>query len=256
MKLGTRRRYVKVMRAEAIAACLLILAACTASPSEEPWDPVRRVSRIEAANRAGDYYTARDLATEYLNEYPNEPGRSLLARQYLQEAEEWIARIEAGPASADRVLDERIVQRRDDVDRLIWYMHKYGAHRYETRVELYLGRSLDGGAPWIRFRAVYHGSGWLFFHSLTVVADNQRFDWTGLDVERDNTDMAWETYDRMADGRILEMIRAVIASDQALIRFRGSRGYTDHKFTEVDRIMLRDLLTAYEVLGGTFPQPS
>lgn len=125
---------------------------------------------VETKFKSGDYSAANELAVAWLEDHPHAANPTV--RDVSRVSSKWVGHLARGPASPEGVLAERVAERRDDVDGLIWYRHKFSVdrdnpRRHETRLEAYVGRRAQGGPPWLRFRAVYHGHRWLFAKSIS-----------------------------------------------------------------------------------------
>jgi hypothetical protein len=144
-----------------------------------------------------------------------------------------------------------MVKDTDKVEGIDWYRDKSSPqYNNQNGFFLYIGKKAAGN-PFLRLRVQYYADDWLFIESFIVVADGQRFDRVGTKFERDNASGdIWEWYDEAALAADVEMIRAVIASKDALIRFMGSQYHRDKPITAAQKAALGNVLSAYEALGG------
>lgn len=83
-----------------------------------------------------------------------------------------------------------------------------------------------------------------------MVADGQRFERGRVKFERDHDSKIWEWYDENLTDADLQMIRAIIASKEAVIRFNGRQYRKDRTITASQKAALQNVLDAYKALGG------
>lgn len=145
---------------------------------------------------------------------------------------------------------QKMSKNTDKIEGIDWYTDR-SSPKYNNANAFYLYIGKEGaGAPWLRLRIQYHANDWLFINSFTVVADGQRFDRSAVNFERDNNHMIWEWYDENLSSSDLQMIRAVIASKEAVIRFNGGQYRKDVNITTAQKAALQNVLDAYTALGG------
>ena len=81
------------------------------------------------------------------------------------------------------------------------------------------------------------------------MADEQRYEKDNSEFERDNNYSGIkEWYDNSAKDDDLIMIKAIVKSKNAIIRFKGSNTYEDYLITSQEKEALKDVLEAYEAL--------
>ena len=145
---------------------------------------------------------------------------------------------------------QKMSKNTDKIEGIDWYRDRSSPkYNNANAFYLYIGKR-GAGAPWLRLRIQYHANDWLFINSFTVVADGQRFDRSAVNFERDNNNMIWEWYDENLSSSDLQMIRAVIASKEAVIRFNGRQYRKDVNITTAQKAALQNVLDAYTALGG------
>jgi len=104
--------------------------------------------------------------------------------------------------------------------------------------------------PWLRLKIRYYGSDWLFVESFFVVVDGERFDKAYAEFERDHGGGdVWEWYDESPTAKDLEMIKKIISSKKATIRFVGRQYHRDHVIDTNEKRALQSVLDAYEALA-------
>lgn len=158
------------------------------------------------------------------------------------------------PATRDNVLS-RMDVRIDGVDGIRWYHHKSSDIRWSSNapMEVYIGQQIERPQKiWLRVRTYWSGSRWRFFNGLTVNTNGMRYNRNRLIFKRDFASGTYrlvkETIDLPVGLDEYKMIRAIIDSDTAVLRLRGERGNHDYAFTANDRLIYRDVLTAFEAL--------
>lgn len=145
---------------------------------------------------------------------------------------------------------QKMIKSTDKIERTDWYRDKSSpAYNNQNGFFLYIGKR-GAADPWLRLRIQYHADDWLFIESFVVVADGQRFEHNVVKFERDNDSTIWEWYDENLSESDLTMIRAVIGSKEAIIRFNGRQYRSDKKITSAQKAALQNVLDAYKALGG------
>ncbi len=72
------------------------------------------------------------------------------------------------------------------------------------------------------------------------------------EIETDNgSDGIWEWLDRGVDSDEYQIIKAVANGKNVRIRFVGKQYQKDKSITSAEKLALRNVLDAYEALGGT-----
>lgn len=152
-------------------------------------------------------------------------------------------------ASALQKMDKKT----DKIEGIDWYREKSSpAYNNKNGFFLYIGKR-PTGAPWLRLRIQYFAEDWLFIESFIVVADGQRFERDPVKFERDNRSEIWEWYDESPTDADLQMIQAIVASQEAVIRFNGRQYRKDKTITASQKAALQNVLNAYQALGGKLP---
>ena len=189
---------------------------------------------------------------------------SMFGRSQLDLASEGVQLLDAGPATADKVL-ERMNVREDKVDNIRWYHAKANELRYlqegnglRAKVKVYAGQKLNQPAnAWLLLNITWHNSRWAFMQGMTVTADSKRFDWPNLTFKREtqNTGIGRtsrveveESIDMGISDKERQMLHAVIHAKDATMRLRGKRFDYDYTFTDMDRLLFQDMLTLYDKL--------
>jgi hypothetical protein len=114
---------------------------------------------------------------------------------------------------------------------------------------LYIGKNGDSD-PYLRFKVRYSDDDWLFVDSASINIDGDIRDLdVGSDWERDNgSGDIWEWVDVAATESHLSLVRDVINSKKAVIRYFGSQYRDDRTITSTEKRALQNVLDAYEAL--------
>ena len=158
------------------------------------------------------------------------------------------------PATASTI-EARFLTKIDYVDRVRWHHHRssdiYGYGNLP--LDIYIGQSIDDPEHvWLRLRIRWAGIKWIFLDGVTVTTDGVRHDLNNLRFKRDipsrTSSLVVESVDVPVGAKHREIIRAVIDSDVAVLRLRGSRGVKDYTLSDGDRVAFQDVLTAHDML--------
>lgn len=225
--------------------------------------PPRLLAQMRTAVESGKFEDARTLGGQLLSRHASSPeakeGRQLVEQARLAIETRDVA---ARRAQADS-LREREAQiaralssmRRshDDVKEMSWYYDRSVPSTVNSanKLLLYIGKP-DKGAPYLRFSIRYVADDWLFIQSYVIKADGRTFeiDASGLrDVERDNGyGGIWEWYDVPAEERELDIVRAIVAAKQVVLRCEGRQYRRDRTIGTDEKLALQRVLNAYEAL--------
>ena len=147
----------------------------------------------------------------------------------------------------------------DDIEGVTWYqdyshyISKDSLITYsQTRVYLYVGLFKETKNVKLRLVTQYAGDYWIFANSFIVVTDGKKFEKTNVEFRRFGENTQFESYDKLVTIDDLEMIKSIIESRQATIRFKGIRSFKDHEITEREKQAMKNVLSAFEALGGQF----
>lgn len=146
---------------------------------------------------------------------------------------------------------KKLKTKTDKTQGITWYLSQEEPKYVTTRsyVLPYIG--VQEGRAWLGLRCHYTGPDWVFFESVTVVADGQAFScsFAYFDVQRDNQGgKVWEWVDVDMTDSELEMIRAIADSQVATVRFAGDLYEGEFTVKETDKQAIRDVLAAFEYL--------
>ncbi|MBK9928821.1 MAG: hypothetical protein IPP04_02940 [Saprospiraceae bacterium] len=146
----------------------------------------------------------------------------------------------------------------DDIENITWYSDKSTPQSNNiNNLNVYFGlsgKSTDiGGNPWLRFVIQYAGENWLFINNYSFKIDDNVYSLKPKfgEVKRDNNERVWEWYDTVVDKNIYNIIYNLIMSKNAKVRYDGKQYYNDRTITSKEKQAIKNVLEAFEVLGGT-----
>ncbi|MCX5846658.1 MAG: zinc ribbon domain-containing protein [Deltaproteobacteria bacterium] len=138
----------------------------------------------------------------------------------------------------------------DEIEKVTWYTDKSTPSSNNTNnMHLYIGKSISGHT-YLRLKMQYASSNWLFIEKYIIKADNQIFEIMPLKVERDHYTTIWEWSDEPVGDNIYKIVQAVINSKKTVIRNEGTTYHKDRVISKAEKIAMKNVLDAYEALGG------
>lgn len=158
-------------------------------------------------------------------------------------------------AERDRLANatKKLKTKYDDIRNITWYYDKSTpTYTNYNSFHLYMGKE-KSGIPWLRFRIQYTADDWLFIESYIIKTDNGSHTITTKygEVEKDNdSGDIWEWYDVPLNNETYNIIKDVINSQTVKLRYNGKQYYKDRTITATERQGLKNILDAYEALGG------
>jgi hypothetical protein len=143
----------------------------------------------------------------------------------------------------------------DDINDITWYYDKTSPqYTNYNGFYAYIGKS-EGSKPWLRLVIQYAADDWLFIEKYIIKVDGQTYNITEDSYGEIKTDNGsggiWEWLDRKVGFSEYQIIKAVANGKDVKIRFNGKDYYKDKSITEQQKTALRNVLDAYEALGGT-----
>ena len=132
-----------------------------------------------------------------------------------------------------------------------WRFYSNGSWAADIRCFIlpYLGQ--DDSRTWLRLVYNYTGDDWVFYDSVIVAADDERFtkSFNYFDIVHDNGGGdVWEYIDTDVSASDIEMLWAIANSTETIVRFQGDDYSHDFTVTDSDKQAIREALTAYEAL--------
>lgn len=141
----------------------------------------------------------------------------------------------------------------DSFEGISWYNDRATVTSYASnRFKLYIGKR-ETEPPFLIFEVMYFGDDWVFFDEIKANVDGDIFtlNFDYFDVARDNSGgNVWEWIAKSPGIYELDMINAIIASENTTIRFIGDQSTSDRTLSAATKRGLKNVLLAYEALGG------
>ena len=104
----------------------------------------------------------------------------------------------------------------------------------------------------ISLKIRYYADEWLFIQSYSFSIDGQRYSFRPIQVFRDHDEKIWERSADVLDANIYRIVKAIIKSKTARIRFNGTQSSDDREITDEEKQAMKNVLDAYKELGGDF----
>ena len=142
----------------------------------------------------------------------------------------------------------------DDMNGITWY-HDKTSPRYTNQNGFfaYIGKK-ENSSPWLRLTIQYAADDWLFIEKYIIKVDDVTYTISEEkygEIETDNgSGGIWEWLDRAVDQNEMEIIKAVANGSNVKIRYVGKQYHKDRTITSTQKQALRNVLDAYEALGG------
>jgi hypothetical protein len=142
----------------------------------------------------------------------------------------------------------------DDVNEITWYRDKTSpTYVNYNGFYSYIGQS-SGSKPWLRLAIQYAADDWLFIESYIIKVDGRTYTISENsygEIKKDNgSGGIWEWLDREVGSSEYEIIKAVANGKEVKIRFSGKDYHKDKIITQQQKTALKNILDAYEALGG------
>lgn len=233
----------------------------TPSPSPSP-TPVKEDPDL-LLSYATRYYeqgnlTEVDIALMKLKNSTPEATEQIAAVQVMSDELTSIKEKEDAEREQQRLaeIDAKLAKmnvKEDEVTGVTWYRDKSSTEYVdENSFHLYFGKKEDTG-PSLRLRIQYEDEDWLFIDKYIIKTDNETFTIYADfgDVNRDNDGgRVWEWLDILVSSDDYKMIESIIASEKTIIRHEGNQYYDDRTLTKKEKDSLKNVIEAYEALGG------
>lgn len=141
----------------------------------------------------------------------------------------------------------------DDINGITWYFDKSTPVQDNVKnIHLYFGMEKTG-KPWLRLKIRYAGSNWLFIHSYIIKTDDGSFTIpvSFTDVNRDNGYYGVkEYYDTEVNEEIMKIVKSIINSKIAKIRYLGQQYKYDKMISSSEKEAMENVLYAYDIYDG------
>lgn len=137
---------------------------------------------------------------------------------------------------------------------ITWYYDKTTTQYADVNsFHLYMGKTKDRN-PFLRLKIQYSADDWLFIESYMLKVDGKTYNISEDSYGEIKTDNGsgeiWEWLDRYVSASEYEIVKAVANSKSAKLRHNGKDYYKDRTITYKEKVALKNILNAYEALGG------
>lgn len=214
------------------------------------------LNKAEVTLQRQDVQEAQRLANLLNERYPGSP-QAIRASEIVTLIVKAIAENAAAEKERLATATNKMRSENDSIRGITFYEDQTTTDYTDVNsFHLYIGK--DETKIWMRLRIQYTDDDWLFMENFTIRADDQRFDITATysDIERDNGYGAvWEWYDGSVRQNDIAMLKSIIASNSAILRYNGQQYYFDREITTAEKQALQNVLDAFVALGGDLDNP-
>ncbi|MBN2355552.1 hypothetical protein JXO59_05535, partial [candidate division KSB1 bacterium] len=146
-------------------------------------------------------------------------------------------------------------KRHDEFKKVTWF-RDFSSPTYTNTngIFLYFGKDDDrDNADNLRFIIQYYAEDWLFIQNYQFNIDDKTFSYYPSDIETDSGygGKIWEWSDEPINRNTYEIVKAIIDSRVAKIRFNGRQYYKTKTISYAEKQSMKNVLNAYEALGGS-----
>lgn len=142
----------------------------------------------------------------------------------------------------------------DDMSETTWYYDKSSPRYRSSRTNFYAYIGKKDGPPWLRLVIQYVADDWLFIEKYIIKVDGDFYEITENSYGEIKTDNGygsiWEWLDRGVNQKEYQIMKAVANGKNVKIRFEGKKYSRDRTITNKEKLALKNVLDAYEALGG------
>lgn len=214
------------------------------------------LEREQAAVKEGNWGAALTSAEQLKIQFPSAPESVDVDKriaEHTKRRDAATAKANAEREAARRNALSGFTKHRDEMQSVtFWYAPGGDVRHVGNRFGLYLVQP-DSGAPYLRFRWMYHGDDWLFIDRLMVKIDalppvDAKFG--HFSVERDNGGgNVWEWKDEAIEHEAhLQLFRRIADAKKVVLRFEGRQYYKDRTLTAGERQAIKRVLSAWDAL--------
>jgi hypothetical protein len=208
-----------------------------------------------------DYLKSQHVLGSLISKFPHSSqaniGKQLLKKVNIGLDKERILKEKEEAERLNRLANatKRMRKKYDDIDEITWYRDKTSP--YYTNYNgffAYIGKP-DNGIPYLRLRIQYAADDWLFIERYIIKVDGKTYNILEEnygEIETDNGNGGiWEWLDRNVGDSELNIIKAVANGKDVKIRYVGRKYHKDKTITSSQKRALKNVLDAYEALGGS-----
>ncbi|MFB9273675.1 hypothetical protein [Cohnella cellulosilytica] len=143
----------------------------------------------------------------------------------------------------------------DEVEGITWYKDKTTpVYVDQNNLHVYIG--VKDETTWLRIRIQYTGDDWVFIDNYKINVDgtNVNIATSYNNVVRDNDyGRVWEYYDGPVSALEYDLLLSIVDSKKTIVRHEGREHRFDRTVTAKEKQAIKNVLDAYEALGGTPP---
>lgn len=146
-------------------------------------------------------------------------------------------------------------KKNDDMRDITWYYDKSSPYYINSRSSIhgYIGHSKES-QPNLRFTIQYVSEDWLFVESYIINVDGIKYNISEIKYGEIKTDHGsgkiWEWLDISANRTEISIMKAIASGKDVRIRYIGKQYYKDRTVTNNEKKAMKNILNAYEALGG------
>ena len=228
--------------------------------------PKKRLNEAKSLFEKKSYDRCKAVLVMLIDKYPG-ASETIQAKELLEATDVELQKIAAEKERAEKEKAEKEARHLanatkkmrksyDDISGTTWYYDKTSPRYLNTRTDFgaYIGKE-KYGVPRLRLRILYVADDWLFIEKYMIKVDGRVYAITESkygEIETDNGGGGiWEWLDRSVGSREYQIIKAVADAKDAKIRFVGRQYHKDRVITMREKQTLKNVLDAYEALGGS-----
>jgi hypothetical protein len=151
---------------------------------------------------------------------------------------------------------KKLISSYDKIEKITWYKDRalHNSFAVLPRVYLYMGIK-TGSYPWLRFVIQYYGDDWVFLNKYIIHVDGEKM--VLIPPSQPNREVGsagsvYETNDLLVTTEIEKIVKAIMNSNEAIIRFSGPDKAMDYTVSSLEKKALRNIIDGYVALGGKF----
>ena len=131
-----------------------------------------------------------------------------------------------------------------------WYDENTWVADQRSFILPYMGID-ENNNVWLDVVYNYTGDDWVFWTSLTILADGEKFtqSYSSSQMVHDNSGgKVWEYIDDFPDAAGIDMLRAIANANEVLVRFQGRDYAVDITLSDTDKAAIRQTLEVFDAL--------
>lgn len=106
----------------------------------------------------------------------------------------------------------------------------------------------------LRIRFQYAADGWLFIEKLQFSIDGSAYEYSLLNVKRDNNSTIWEWSDDSVDNNIYDILEKIASSKETKMKIIGSDYHKIKTISNQQKVDIKRTLEYYEAMSGEKPR--